>query len=220
MNGRFQTIRAGRVRLLSIPVAAAVAWSLMGASSCADSGGSSGPSNSSAPVAPLSHTLNAANVTQSLRATADGFLTSNWDNLKVQVNSGGQVAIVAKPNATWDEQNFITVEAEDTLVAVKAIKGWYTDVTVIHVQLNSDFTDQYGATKTEPGAWIEVTSDTFNKMNPDGLKDRDFEQPTDLFALADAYYVHPAVWKNIDDKHRGQLTTFADGTAVVTDLPS
>src|SRR5206468_8727407 len=119
------------------------------------------------------------------------------------------------PSSALDEQHFITLTAEDSLVVVQAVKGWYQGVTVIHVQCDSDFTDEYGQSKSEPGAWLEFTNATFSKMNPKGLTTRTFGQPTDLFALADAYYIHPGIWKNIKPDKRGQLISFEDGTALV-----
>src|SRR5439155_7408964 len=136
------------------------------------------------------------NVKQSINANEKFEANTAWDGLTVDVPHGGQIVVVTKPQSSLDEQYFITQCAENSLVVVQAIKGWYAGVSVIHTQCNSDFTDQYGQSTSEPGAWLEFTSLTFNKMNPKGLTTRTFGQPTDLFALADAYYIHPGVWKN------------------------
>ena len=158
-------------------------------------------------------------MTQSILDNASGFLSTNFDGLKVQIEPGGQVVVVAKPTTTWDEQGFITYAAEDALVAVKAVSGWYPDATVIHVQLDSDFTNAYGQTTSEPGAWIEFTSATAGMMNPSGLATSTFDQPTNLFAIADAYTIHPAIWKNISTEHRGQLVSSDNGPALIASVP-
>jgi hypothetical protein len=165
------------------------------------------------------HLLTVANVKQSIVNNENLAVNTEWDNLIVEVRQGGQVVVVVKPPAIFDEQGLITQAAEDSLVVVQAVKGWYPGVTVIHMQLDTDFTDQYGQTKSEPAAWLEFTPSTFSKMNPKGLITRTFAQPSDLFALADSYYIHPAVWKTIKSDKRGQLFTYADGTAIVKPIP-
>ena len=170
---------------------------------------------------PDPYALTAANVKQSILDNAHSpFLNTNFDAIQVQIQTGGQVVVVAKPTTTWDEQGFITYAAEDALVVVKAVSGWYPDATVIHIQLDSGFTDAYGQATSEPGAWIEFTSATAAKMNPAALTTRTFGQPTDLFAIADAYAIHPAIWKNIDAKHRGQLLSFDNGPALIDNVPA
>jgi hypothetical protein len=166
------------------------------------------------------HALTAANVTQSILDNTSGFFSTNFDGLKVQIEPGGQVVVAAKPTTIGDEQGFITSAAEDALVVVKAVNGWYSGVTVIHMQLDSDFTDAYGKTFSAPGAWVEFTSATAAMLNPDGLATKTFDQPTDLFAIADAYTIHPAIWKKIDSQHRGQLAFPDNGSALITTVPA
>jgi hypothetical protein len=130
---------------------------------------------------------------------------SNFDGLKVTIPAAGQVVIVAKPQAS-DEQYLITVEAEDALTAVKAIEGWYKTVTVIHVQVDTDFTDANGNSTSDRGAWIEYSAATFAPINADGLTLLAFERPSRAFALADAYYINRAVWNNIKTEDQTALS--------------
>ncbi|MHB8719664.1 MAG: hypothetical protein ACYDAC_12370 [Candidatus Dormibacteria bacterium] len=151
---------------------------------------------------------------QAILANPEG--NGNLDDVTVTV-SGTQVVVVDKlgSNAVLDEQGLITAEAENTLSVVKAINSGFKGVTLIHVQLDSDFTDSNGNTIKEPAAWIEMTNATFNPINADGLQLSTFSQPADLYAKADAYYIHPAVWKNISSDHRGSLSESSGGISVL-----
>ena len=199
-----------------------VAWCLVGASSCDTTGGSSssdsGSSSSASTPAGDPHALTVSNLTASIQANGES--NSNFDNLKVSLQ-GTTVVVVAKPSSSLDEQYTITQEAEDTLSVIKAIKGWYTTVTAIHVQLDGDFTDAQGNTKSEPAAWIEMTDSTLNGINPDGLTTRAFETPSIVFSDGDAYYIHPAIWKNIKSADQDTLNgNSSSGNAIVSPLPN
>jgi hypothetical protein len=209
-------IKAGRI---AITVAAGVAsLGIMGASSCdsSSSGNSSGGSGSS--TAPQSYTLTGANVRQAILANEEG--NGDFGSFQVSIQGGTQVVFVDKITNFIDEQGLITAEAEDTLSVIKAIKSGFKGVTLIHVQMDTDFTDSNGNTSTEPAAWIEMTSDTFAPINADGLQLPIFSQPANLFAKADAYDIHPGIWKNISTDHRGTLTDPASGTPALTQIPS
>jgi hypothetical protein len=168
------------------------------------------------------HALTGANVTKSILNNENDPNIPNTDftGLKVQIEAGGQVVVTADPTNVLDEQNFITTAALDSLEVIQSVKGWYPGITIIHMQLESAFTDQYGHTTTEDGTWLEFTSATFDMINPSGLSANTFSQPTDLYAIADAYFIHPAVWKNINQQHRGQLVTSDGGPALIHAVPT
>lgn len=78
----------------------------------------------------------------------------------------------------------------------------------IHVDLLTDFTDQYGKSSTEDGAWLEVSLETSKKFDYNGLSGRVLVSPSNMYCISDAYYVHPAIWKALDPNTRGCMDTF------------
>ncbi len=163
------------------------------------------------------HLLTVANITQSIADNKSFEGNTNFDGLTVEVRAGGQIVVVAKPTFFTDEQYFLTYAAEDALLIIQGVKGWYAGVSLIHVQLDADFKDAYGNTITEVGAWLEFRSGTIAKINPSGLTLPTFKQPTDLFAISDAHYIHPGVWQRIKPEHRTSLRT--GGNPLIGPLP-
>lgn len=187
--------------------------------SSSDAGGDTATTASTAPTSAAGdpHAVTPANISASLRNNE--VTNANFDHLQVTVPGAGQVVIVCKPGSLLDEQYTITVEAENALSAVKAIKGWYS-VSVIHMQLDSDFTDSNGNTKTEPAAWIELTNTDFSPLNADGLATPAFEQPSRVFAKGSAYYIHPAVFNKIKSVDQNALNDqYQSGTPLIANTP-
>jgi hypothetical protein len=204
-------------RIAGTAAAGVASLGIMGASSCdsSPSGNSSGGSGST--TAPQSYTLTGANVRQAILANEEQ--NGNFESFAVSIQAGTQVVFVDKITNFIDEQGLVTAEAEDTLSVIKAIKSGFKGVTLIHVQMDTDFLDSNGNTASEPAAWIEMTSDTFGPINADGLQLPIFSQPENLFAKADAYYIHPGIWKNISTDHRAPLSDSSSGTTALAQMP-
>jgi hypothetical protein len=177
------------------------------------------PKPAAAPAANDPHALTASNVKASILNNQEQ--GANFDNLNVSIQQGTIAVVVAKPNTVIDEQDTITKDAEDTLSVVKSVKGWYPTLTAIHVQVDGDFTDAQGNSSTESAAWIEMSSDTLNGINPDGLWSRAFDTPSIVFTDGDAYDIHPAIFKNIKSADQNALGgQSSSGTSVLDTIPS
>jgi hypothetical protein len=57
-------------------------------------------------------------------------------------------------------------------------------------------------------------------INPDGLTLLAFERPSRAFVLANAYCIHPAVWKNIKAEDRSALNDDSQlGSPLIAKIP-
>lgn len=70
------------------------------------------------------------------------------------------------------------------------------EVKGILVVVKTNFTDQYGNSKIEPGASVEIMKEEFQKFNWEGLR---YQSLYDTFKQsAEFHYIHPALLKAID----------------------
>jgi hypothetical protein len=152
------------------------------------------------------HVLTESNVAKSLNDNSNFEILTNLDNLKITI-FGGQITIDVKPNSVWDDSHMMKIGADDTIVASKAIWGWYSDAEQITVNVHTDFTDQLGNTKDDIAVQTQVTKDTAAKFNYAGLKDLVLVTPSTMYCDSDHYYIHPAVWKNLGGNDRGCMTS-------------
>jgi len=158
------------------------------------------------------HALTVANVTKSLKDNQSFDFLANLDNLKVVI-TGGKIAISFKPSAVFDEADTFKKESGTTLVAAKAIWGWYPAATEIVVDEHGDFTDTVGNTTDEVAASTDYSAATGATLNMGGLVTRAETEPWIMYYDADGYYVHPAIWKNVSNSDRRQLLDYCSNEA-------
>jgi hypothetical protein len=61
----------------------------------------------------------------------------------------------------------------------------------------TEMTDQYGKTETEVVTKLVCTREIANKVDWKGLADRHATDPGNIYRIADHYYIHPGVLKNV-----------------------
>lgn len=139
-----------------------------------------------------------------------GFMTrASAEGLKVRQVADGVIVIELSPSAIASEGDTLTIAGQSAIVASRAVWGTYPSVQQLQVTVWIGITDQFGAKSNAIGAAIMVDRPTGEKLQYDGLKDRQIVDNKSFFCTADHYFVNIIVFREIVDK--GCMAAFGAG---------
>ena len=166
-------------------------------------------SPTSAPKAPADpHALTVANVTQSISDNENFWPRHDFSAMTITIASDGSVTVTITPTTLQNEEDTFNIAAYDAIIVYKSIFGWYGTATSVKVDLRTDFIDAYGKTTTEDAVWLTASAATAAQFQYDGLIQRTVQNTYIIYDDVDSYYIHPAIWKNLDANSRGDLVDF------------
>ncbi|MHB8573527.1 MAG: hypothetical protein ACYDAY_11350 [Candidatus Dormibacteria bacterium] len=153
------------------------------------------------------HALTEANVHGSIESNKNEMLITDWTNEKITIGPDNSVLVTVEPQNVLDENHMLMIGAEDTFIVARAVLGWYPAAASVQVQALTTFTDTYGKSTSEVAVSLTVTPATAAKFGWDGLADRVKSSAAIMYCDADAYTIHPAIWKNLSSSQRDCLTS-------------
>jgi len=114
------------------------------------------------------------------------------------VKSGKKnILIYYKPKTFWDETDFVK-RVGGTAIQVGSVLFANSKVEDIALFAQTEMTDQYGKTSLDVGTSIWLSREMAKKVDWKGLADRHAEDPTNIYHLAEKYYIHPGILKNVN----------------------
>jgi hypothetical protein len=143
-------------------------------------------------------------VTRSITDADTTFPYSDFTGLKVTIPNKTTVRVTVKPTAVWNEADVIRFGSGDLLTVSRAVFGWYPKVSLVRVTVLGEFTDTYGKTTTDAAGWLEISKRTASKFDYEGMR---FLPSSLAWCAADSYWVHPAIWKALNDGDRGCMVS-------------
>ncbi|WP_067923717.1 hypothetical protein [Alicyclobacillus shizuokensis] len=126
------------------------------------------------------------------------------DNAGTKTQGDKIVWVKVKPDAVWNETDYAQILAQ-TMTAWSQKLFENPKVTMVRLWGMADFTDQYGKQSTQPAVKIEWSRATAKKIAWDNFRDMvdmDFKK---AYQIADYYYFHPGMWKNLKDSDKKEL---------------
>lgn len=130
---------------------------------------------------------------------ADSSFKNNITDIQV-LNYGNEgkksVSVYYKSGAVWDETDMVK-RSGGTAILISNILFQNPRVEQVAVFAQTDMTDQYGNKKTETGIKNVLKRDTADKIDWKGLADRHISDPGNIYRLAENYYIHPGILKNV-----------------------
>lgn len=130
---------------------------------------------------------------------ADSSYYQNITDVQVvnhQNNGKKNILVYYKSGTVWDETDMVKRSA-GTAILIYSILYQNPQVEQVAVFAQTDMTDQYGKTSTETGVKIVLNRETADKIDWKGLADRHTTDPGNIYRLAENYYVHPGILKNV-----------------------
>lgn len=123
-------------------------------------------------------------------------IDESWKGVAATVTSKTGFVLIEFETDFWDENDsvFKTNKAASKMMPL----FFETDgVKAVNVQLNADFTDQYGKSEKSKAVAIELTKETADKVDWDNILSTN---RAGLLNIADHKYIHPGTLKNIDNE--------------------
>ncbi|MFY9273163.1 MAG: hypothetical protein WBJ83_10850 [Thermacetogeniaceae bacterium] len=106
------------------------------------------------------------------------------------------IEITYKAGTAWDETDIVK-RAGGTMIQAGSILFENPKIEQITLIALTEMTDQYGKTKLEEGTKITLNRETASKIDWKGLADRHTTDPGNIYRIADNYYIHPGIYKNV-----------------------
>lgn len=118
---------------------------------------------------------------------------------KIEVKSskiGNDISIYFKNNGAWDETDFVKT-AGGTEIKAASILFANPSVQSVTIYDQTEMTDTYGKKSVETGVEIMLGRNMANKADWNGLAELHTTDPGNIYRLAEYYYIHPAILKNV-----------------------
>jgi len=96
----------------------------------------------------------------------------------------------------WDETDLVK-KAGGTAIIAGSILFNNPKIETVGLFTETEMTDQYGNTEQEVVIKIVLTCEIANKINWEGIADRHITDPGNIYRIADNYFIHPGVLKNL-----------------------
>lgn len=112
------------------------------------------------------------------------------------VEGTGLVAITYRIESVWDD-NDVIFKACKTCEKIMPTIFRIPEVKIVDIQLDVEFTDEYGKDHWEKAVFIRVVKTEADKIEWNNINSIN---RSGIIKVSDTVYIHPAVYKNIDNE--------------------
>lgn len=109
------------------------------------------------------------------------------------------IVIWIRPDSYFDGVDIARTGTQNSYVAARALYTEFDNVEMVTVYSEAEFTDQYGNTNHETAVMVNVSHETSQEINWEGMYDLTLSDYKNYLQVSDSYGIHLAVCSELNE---------------------